>query len=367
MKVFIVFGTRPEAIKMCPLILELNRNKDIETVVCLTGQHREMLCQVMGIFNIEADYNLDIMKKRQTLTTITTSILEKLEPILLRETPDIVLVHGDTTTSYAAALAAFYQQIPVGHVEAGLRTGDIYSPFPEEMNRLLTDRISTYYYAPTRLNADNLFKEGISSNVVITGNTVIDAFQYTVKRDYTFSNEMLRTLDFSRRVIVVTAHRRENLGHPLENICNAIKRLALEYEDLFFVYPVHLNPAVRETVFVTLSGIENVKLIEPMDVLDMHNLISRSFMIMTDSGGLQEEAPYFGKPVLVLRTETERPEAVEAGTVKLVGVNENVIYSEAKKILDDTSCYEKMARAVNPYGDGHASERIVAALEEVFK
>lgn len=368
MKVFTVFGTRPEAIKMCPLVLKLKENKEIECVVCLTGQHKEMLYQVMYAFHVKEDYNLEIMKDRQTLTTITTSILEKIELVLKAEKPDIVLVHGDTTTSYAAALAAFYQQIPVAHVEAGLRTGDIYSPFPEEMNRLLTDRISTYYYAPTKMNADNLQKEGISENVFITGNTVIDAFQYTVKPDYSFSNEFLKEMDFDgRRVITVTAHRRENLGQSLEKICNAIKRLALEYADVTFVYPVHLNPAVRDTVFSLLSGIDNVMLIDPVDVLDMHNLLARSYMVMTDSGGLQEEAPHFGKPVLVLRTETERPEAVEAGTVKVVGVDEDAIYTEAKTLLDNKDRYDEMAKAVNPYGDGHASERIVEALERTLK
>jgi UDP-N-acetylglucosamine 2-epimerase (non-hydrolysing) len=363
MKVLTVFGTRPEAIKMCPLVLKLQENKKIDSVVCLTGQHREMLYQVMEAFGVKEDYNLKIMKSRQTLTTITTSILEKIEPVLKEEKPDIVLVHGDTTSSYAAALAAFYQQIPVGHVEAGLRTGDIYSPFPEEMNRLLTDRISTYYYAPTKLNQANLAREGIMSNVFVTGNTVIDAFQYTVKDDYSFSSEALKNLDFNNnRVVTVTAHRRENLGEPLKNICTAIKRVALEYADVTFVYPVHLNPAVRDVVFDILADINNVKLIDPIDVLDMHNLLSRSYMVMTDSGGLQEEAPHFGKPVLVLRSETERPEAVEAGTVKVVGVDEDIIYADAKRLLDDKAAYDAMAKAVNPYGDGHASERIVEAI-----
>lgn len=363
MKVLTVFGTRPEAIKMCPLVLKLKENKNIDCIVCLTGQHKEMLYQVMQAFNVKEDYNLEIMKDRQTLTTITTSILEKMEVVLKEVNPDIVLVHGDTTTSYAAALAAFYQQIPVGHVEAGLRTGDIYSPFPEEMNRLLTDRISTYYYAPTKRNADNLLKEGISNSVFITGNTVIDAFQYTVKEHYTFSNATLRTLDFdNRRVVTVTAHRRENLGQPLTNICKAIKRLAEEYTDVIFVYPVHLNPLVRETVFEVLSEIDNVQLIDPIDVIDMHNLLARSYIIMTDSGGIQEEAPHFGKPVLVLRTETERPEAVEAGTVKVVGVEENSIFSEAKALFDNKDRYDEMAKAANPYGDGHASERVVEAI-----
>ncbi len=368
MKVLTVFGTRPEAIKMCPLVLKLQENKEIESVVCLTGQHKEMLYQVMEAFGVKEDYNLEIMKNRQTLTTITTSILEKIEPVLRDEKPDIVLVHGDTTTSYAAALAAFYQQIPVGHVEAGLRTGDIYSPFPEEMNRLLTDRISIYYYAPTKLNQENLAKEGIFDNVYVTGNTVIDAFQYTVKDDYAFSSDALKDLDFdNHRVVTVTAHRRENLGEPLHNICDAIKRVAQEYADVTFVYPVHLNPAVRDVVFDVLADLDNVKLIDPIDVLDMHNLLSRSFMVMTDSGGLQEEAPHFGKPVLVLRTETERPEAVEAGTVKVVGVDEDIIYTEAKKLLDEKAAYDAMAKAVNPYGDGHASERIVEAILGVRK
>ena len=348
---------------MCPLVLKLRENKDIESVVCLTGQHKEMLTQVMDAFDVKEDYNLEIMKDRQTLTSITTSILEKIEPVLKWENPDIVLVHGDTTTSYAAALAAFYQRIPVGHVEAGLRTGDIYSPFPEEMNRLLTDRISTYYYAPTKLNQLNLSREGILDNVYVTGNTVIDAFQYTVKANYTFSCEELKNLDFvDHRVVTVTAHRRENLGEPLKNICNAIKKIALKYEDVTFVYPVHLNPAVRDVVFDVLEDVDNVKLIDPIDVLDMHNLLSRSYMVMTDSGGLQEEAPHFGKPVLVLRTETERPEAVEAGTVKVIGVNEDVICREAMKLLDDEKAYDAMAKAVNPYGDGHASEIIVEAI-----
>ncbi len=362
MKVMVVFGTRPEAIKMCPLVLKLRDNKDVECVVCLTGQHKEMLEQVMVAFGIKEDYNLEIMKDRQTLTTITTTILEKIEPVLNEEKPDVVLVHGDTTTSYAAALAAFYQQIPVGHVEAGLRTGDIYSPFPEEMNRLLTDRISTYYFAPTELNKKNLLSEGISKNVYVTGNTVIDAFQYTVRDNYSFSCPELNKINYSKRVITVTAHRRENLGAPLQNICNAIRRLALDYVDVSFVYPVHLNPAVRDVVFKTLTDLDNVKLIDPIDVLDMHNLLSRSFMVMTDSGGLQEEAPHFGKPVLVLRTETERPEAVEAGTVKVVGVDEETIYQSAKTLLDNEAEYNKMAKAVNPYGDGHASEKIVNIL-----
>ncbi len=363
MKILTVFGTRPEAIKMCPLVLKLQENRNIECVVCLSGQHKEMLKQVMDAFCVREDYNLEIMRDRQSLTTITTSILEKIEPVLQKEKPDVVLVHGDTTTSYATALAAFYQQIPVGHVEAGLRTGNIYSPFPEEMNRLLTDRISTIFFAPTENNKKNLLNEGINNHIFVTGNTVIDAFQYTVKADYKFSNEELNKLDFSsKRIITLTAHRRENLGQPLIYICNAVKQIAEDYSDVTFVYPVHLNPAVRDVVFDVLGNTPNVKLIDPVDVLDMHNLLARSFMIMTDSGGLQEEAPHFGKPVLVLRTETERPEAVEAGTVKVVGIEEKDIYRFAKMLLDESATYDEMAHAINPYGDGHASERIVEAL-----
>lgn len=364
MKVLMVFGTRPEAIKMCPLAIELKRTNGIECIVCLTGQHKEMLKQVMNAFEVKEDYNLDIMTNRQTLTTITILILQKIEPILIKEQPDIVLVHGDTTTSYAAALAAFYQQIPVGHVEAGLRTGDIYSPFPEEMNRLLTDRLSTVFFAPTESNKNNLLKEGIIKNIYVTGNTVIDAFSYTVKKNYKYHEEKLNQIDFSeKRVVLVTAHRRENLGEPLKNICAAIDELSKAYKDIVFVYPVHLNPAVREIVFKMLGNNENVMLIDPIDVLDMHNLMSQCYMVMTDSGGIQEEAPHFGKPVLVLRTETERPEAVEAGTVKVVGVERKDIILEAEKLINDVTEYELMAKAINPYGDGHASERIVNALK----
>ena len=363
MKVMSVFGTRPEAIKMCPLVKKLEETEGIESVVCLTGQHREMLQQVIDIFGTKVKYNLDIMKPRQTLTTITSSILEKIEPVLIEEKPDIVLVHGDTTTSFVVALAAFYQQIPVGHVEAGLRTYDKYSPFPEEMNRNLTGKIADLHFAPTENNRKNLEREAITKNVFVTGNTVIDAFQTTVKPDYQYKDETLRKLDFTgKRCVLMTAHRRENLGQPLENICNAVKRLAEKYEDLVFVYPVHLNPAVRDTAERILGDVQNVYLIPPVDVEDMHNIMDRSFLVMTDSGGLQEEAPSCGVPVLVLRTETERPEAVEAGTVKVVGVDEDVIFNEAVNLIDNPSEYEKMAHAANPYGDGHASERIIHAL-----
>lgn len=352
---------------MAPLVLELKKHKNLETVVCLTGQHREMLAQVMKVFGITEDYNLDIMEQNQTLTSITTAVLSKIEPVLKTEKPDIVLVHGDTTTSSAAALAAFYQQIPVGHVEAGLRTGNIYSPFPEEMNRILIDRISSFYFAPTKRNEQNLRQEGISKNIYVTGNTIIDAFAYTVKNDYKFQEVRLNGIDFEKqKVVLVTAHRRENLGKPLENICNTILRLSEKYQDLLFVYPVHLNPAVRNTVTKIISDKSNIMLIDPIDVVDMHNLMAKCFMVMTDSGGIQEEAPHFGKPVLVLRTETERPEAVEAGTVKVVGIKEKTIFEETENLINDTEVYYKMANAVNPYGDGHASERIVKIIEDFF-
>ncbi len=361
--VMVVFGTRPEAVKMCPLVLELQKHKEIDCQVCLTGQHREILRQVIEAFNIKEDYNLDIMKECQTLTTITTSVLEKMDPVLREAKPDIVLVHGDTTTSFAAALAAFYQQIPVGHVEAGLRTGNIYSPFPEEMNRLLTGRIATYHFAPTKRNEENLKRENVGGSIFVTGNTVIDAFKTTVKDDYLFSNLILQEMDYNKyRVIVVTAHRRENLGEPLENICRAVKNLTEKYDDIKVVYPVHPNPAVREMVYGILSNNTQVELLEPLDVLDMHNLIARSYMVMTDSGGLQEEAPAFGKPVLVMRTETERPEAVEAGTVKVVGVKKADIFKKADELLSDSEKYAQMAKSVNPYGDGCASEKICNIL-----
>lgn len=365
MKVMSVFGTRPEAIKMCPLVKELEKTENIESVVCLTGQHREMLQQVIDIFGTNIKYNLNIMKSKQTLTTITSSILEKIEPILMEEKPDIVLVHGDTTTSFTVALAAFYQQIPVGHVEAGLRTFDKYSPFPEEMNRNLTGKIAEIHFAPTLNNKSNLLNENIVKNVFVTGNTVIDAFKTTVKEAYLYKEKELEKIDIEkRRCILMTAHRRENLGEPLENICRAIKQIVMEFEDVEVVYPVHLNPVVQETAHSILDGIDRVHLVQPLDVEDMHNLMARSFLVMTDSGGLQEEAPACGVPVLVLRTETERPEAVEAGTVKVVGVEQKEIYVNAKAMLTDNNLYEKMAKAVNPYGDGHACERIVRHLLE---
>lgn len=368
-KVMTVFGTRPEAIKMCPLVLELKKYENIIPVVCVTAQHREMLDQVLRIFDIKPDYDLDIMKTRQSLGGITTRVLEGMEEVLKKEKPDVVLVHGDTSTSFVAALAAFYEQIKVGHVEAGLRTYDIYSPFPEEMNRQLTGRIANMHFSPTQRNFDNLIKENVSEDrIYITGNTVIDALKTTVKDDYVFENECLKSLDFeNRRVIIVTAHRRENLGKPLEDICTAISELVDEYSDIEVVYPVHLNPAVKDTAWKILGNKERVHLIEPLDVMELHNAISRSFMVMTDSGGIQEEAPALAKPVLVLRRETERPEAVAAGTVKIAGVDKNVIKSLAKELLDNPDEYKKMAQASNPYGDGEASRRICEALLYEFR
>ncbi len=363
-RVMAVFGTRPEAIKMCPLVLEMQKYENIEPIVCVTAQHREMLDQVLDIFGIKPDYDLDIMKTRQSLAGITTRVLEGMEEVFKKERPDIVLVHGDTSTSFVAALAAFYEQIPVGHVEAGLRTYDIYSPFPEEMNRQLTGRIAKLHFSPTQRNYDNLIKENINSEkIYITGNTVIDALKTTVKDDYEFENEFLRNIDFeNRRVIVVTAHRRENLGEPLRNICTAIAEIIDEYEDTEVIYPVHLNPAVREVAWEILGDKDRVHLIDPLDVMELHNAIARSFMVMTDSGGIQEEAPALAKPVLVLRRETERPEAVSAGTVKIAGVDKDVIKTLAKELLDSPDEYNKMAQAANPYGDGDASRRTCEAI-----
>ena len=363
-----VFGTRPEAIKMAPLALELKKYDEIEPIVCVTAQHREMLDQVLEIFGIKPDYDLDIMKTRQSLIGITTRVLEGLDEVIKKEQPDIVLVHGDTSTSFVAALAAFYNQVKVCHVEAGLRTYDKYSPFPEEMNRQLTGRISDLNFSPTEQNRKNLLKENVFDDIIyITGNTVIDALKTTVRDDYKFKNECLNSLDFeNKRVIIVTAHRRENLGKPLEDICTAIKEIVTEYKDTELVYPVHLNPAVRDTVFAVLGDTERVHLIDPIDVEDLHNAMARAFMVMTDSGGLQEEAPALAKPVLVLRRETERPEAVAAGTVKIAGVNKDDIVRLAKELLDSEEAYNKMAHAANPYGDGEASRRITEAILYAF-
>ena len=366
-KVLSIFGTRPEAIKMAPLVKELEKQEKIQSYVCVTAQHREMLDQVLDIFKIKPDFDLDIMKKKQTLTTITTSAIEGLENIIKKIKPDIVLVHGDTTTTFAASVAAFYNKVAVGHVEAGLRTYDKYSPYPEEMNRVLTGNIADMHFAPTETNKENLLKENIKQNVYVTGNTVIDALKHTVKKDYKFKNEDLREIDFTKgKYILMTAHRRENLGKPLENICKGVKRLVEEFKDLNIIYPVHLNPKVRDTVKGILGDKERIHLINPVDVEDMHNLMDKSYIIMTDSGGLQEEAPSLGKPVLVLRKETERPEAVKAGTVKVVGTEESNIYNSTKDLLENKESYEKMAKAINPYGDGKASERIANLTQGRF-
>lgn len=368
LKVMTVFGTRPEAIKMAPLAIELKKHSDIESIVCVTAQHRQMLDQVLESFDIQPEYDLDIMKDRQTLVGITARVLEGLDGVLKEEKPDVVLVHGDTTTSFVAALAAFYNQIKVGHVEAGLRTYDKYSPYPEEMNRQLTGRIADFNFSPTMQNKLNLLKENVSEDsIYITGNTVIDALKTTVREDYHFSDPTLESIDFkSKRVIVVTAHRRENLGKPLENICEALKKIAVDYKDTEIVYPVHLNPAVRDTAFNILGNIKNVHLIDPLEVTELHNAIARSFMVMTDSGGIQEEAPALAKPVLVMRRETERPEAVKAGTVKIAGTEYEDILSLARELLDNKSEYDRMAHAANPYGDGNASKRICDALLYAF-
>ena len=367
-KVLTIFGTRPEAIKMAPLVKELEKHDEIESIVCVTAQHRQMLDQVLEIFDIKPDYDLNIMKDRQTLLGITTRGLEGLDEVIKEVQPNIVLVHGDTSTTFVGSLAAFYNQVAVGHVEAGLRTYDKYSPFPEEVNRRLTGVIADMHFSPTTRNRDNLLRENVDeSTIYITGNTVIDALQTTVRSDYEFKDETLKNMDWEgKRVIVMTAHRRENLGEPLENICLAVKQLVEEFEDIEVVYPVHMNPAVRDVANRILGGMDRVKLIEPVNADELHNAISRSFMVMTDSGGLQEEAPSLGKPVLVMRNETERPEAVDAGTVKIAGVKKDVIYTLAKELLTDEAEYNKMAKAVNPYGDGHASERIVAAIIEKF-
>ncbi|HHV99163.1 MAG TPA: UDP-N-acetylglucosamine 2-epimerase (non-hydrolyzing) [Clostridiaceae bacterium] len=363
-----VFGTRPEAVKMAPLVKELEKHDSIRSIVCVTAQHRQMLDQVLEIFGIVPDYDLNIMKDRQTLIDITTNALLGLDAVLEKEKPDIVLVHGDTTTTFVGSLAAFYRHIKVGHVEAGLRTFDKYFPYPEEMNRRLTGVLSDLHFSPTQTNKNNLINEGVDAqNIYLTGNTVIDALKTTVKKDYIFENKQLNEVDFiNKKVLTVTAHRRENLGKPLENICTALKRIADNYSDIVIVYPVHLNPAVQETARRILGGHPRVHLIDPLGVQDMHNLIDRSYMILTDSGGLQEEAPSLGKPVLVLRNETERPEAVKAGTVKLAGTDEAKIVELATQLLDDENEYSKMSKAVNPYGDGRASERIVQALLYYF-
>ncbi len=360
-KVISIFGTRPEAIKMAPLVKEMEKRDEIESIVCVTAQHREMLDQVLDTFAIKPDYDLNIMKKGQTLSEITARVLRGLEDVISEVKPNIVLVHGDTTTTFASALAAFYQQVDIGHVEAGLRTNDKYSPYPEEMNRQMVDCMTDMYFAPTALRKENLLNENISEDkIYVTGNTVIDAMSTTVKDDYTHPE--IDWVKKDERLILVTAHRRENLGEPMRRIFKAIRRIVDEFPDVKVVYPIHLNPKVREVAHEIFDGSDRVRLIEPLEVFDFHNFINKSYMIMSDSGGVQEEAPSLGKPVLVLRDTTERPEGIEAGTLKLVGTDEENIYKEAKKLLVDKDAYNSMSRAVNPYGDGHASQRIADAI-----
>ncbi len=369
-KVMTIFGTRPEAIKMAPLVKELEKNSDkIESIVCVTAQHRQMLDQVLEIFDIKPDYDLNIMKEKQTLVEIVTRSLEGLDEVMKEAQPDIVLVHGDTSTTFVGSLAAFYNKISVGHVEAGLRTYNKYFPYPEEINRRITGVIADMHFAPTQRNYDNLASEKVDpSTIYITGNTVVDALQTTVHDNYEFKDETLKNIDWNnKRVIIMTAHRRENLGKPLENICSAVKDIVLKHEDVEVVYPVHLNPSVREVAFRILGGLDRVKLIEPVNADELHNAIKRGYLVLTDSGGLQEEAPSLGKPVLVLRNETERPEAIDAGTVKIAGVDKENIFNMTEELLNDKDAYDKMAKAVNPYGDGHASERIVKAIIDKFE
>lgn len=361
-KVMLVFGTRPEAIKMCPLVNELKSRKSIQTVVCVTGQHRQMLDQVLETFQIVPDYDLSIMKDRQTLFDVTTNILNKIKEVLENEKPDVVLVHGDTSTTFVTALACFYLQIPVGHVEAGLRTYDIYSPYPEEFNRQAVGIVSQYNFAPTEKSKENLLREGKNpDSIYVTGNTAIDALKTTVRDDYTHPE-----LEWAKdsRLIMITAHRRENLGEPMQHMFKAIRRVMDEHPDVKAIYPIHMNPVVRETADSILGDDDRIHIIEPLDVLDFHNFLNQSYMILTDSGGIQEEAPSLGKPVLVMRDTTERPEGIAAGTLKLVGTDEEVIYENFKLLLEDSNAYDAMSKASNPYGDGFASKRIADILEK---
>ena len=361
-KVMLVFGTRPEAIKMCPLVNELKTRKKIKTVVCVTGQHRQMLDQVLDVFDIKPDYDLSIIKEKQNLFDVTISILEKIKEVLEKEKPDVVLVHGDTSTTFVTALACFYLQIPVGHVEAGLRTYNIYSPYPEEFNRQAVSIISKFNFAPTELSRENLIKEGKNEDTIyITGNTAIDALKTTIKSDY--SHPDLEWASDSR-LIMITAHRRENLGEPMKNMFKAIKRVIDEHDDVKAIYPIHMNPLVRDTAKEIFGNDDRIRIIEPLEVIDFHNFLNKSFMILTDSGGIQEEAPSLGKPVLVMRDTTERPEGIKAGTLKLVGTNEETIYNNFKLLLENKNEYEKMSKASNPYGDGFACKRIADILEE---
>ena len=360
-KVVVVFGTRPEAIKMCPLVKELRTRKNIETLVCVTGQHRQMLDQVLDTFGIIPDFDLSIMKDKQTLFDVTIGILKGMKTILESVNPDLVLVHGDTSTTFASSLAAFYLQIPIGHVEAGLRTYDIYSPYPEEFNRQAVGVLAQYHFTPTQLSKDNLLREGKTpERIFVTGNTAIDALQTTIQEDYTHPE--LEWIGESR-FILITAHRRENLGEPMRHMFRAIRRIVEEYPDVKAIYPIHMNPRVRQIAEEELSGCERIKMIEPLEVLDFHNFLSRSYLILTDSGGIQEEAPSLGKPVLVMRDTTERPEGIEAGTLKLVGTDENNIYRHFKELLENDSVYQSMSQASNPYGDGTACKKIADILE----
>lgn len=360
-KIMLVFGTRPEAIKMCPLVKELKKHKEFETVVCVTGQHRQMLDQVLNAFEVSPDYDLSVMKDKQTLFDITINILEKIKTVLTEVRPDVVLVHGDTSTTFVTALACYYLQIPVGHVEAGLRTYDIYSPYPEEFNRQAVSVIAKYHFAPTEMSKQNLLREGKNEkNIYVTGNTAIDALKTTVRKDY-YHPELTWVAD--SRLIVLTAHRRENLGEPMHHMFRAIRRIIDEYNDVKVIYPIHMNPNVRQAAQEELGGCDRIHIIEPLEVLDFHNLLARSYLILTDSGGIQEEAPSLGKPVLVMRDTTERPEGIEAGTLRLVGTDEETIYRNFKLLLDDKTEYNKMSHASNPYGDGHTCERIANILK----
>lgn len=359
-KVMLVFGTRPEAIKMCPLVNELKTRPQLKTVVCVTGQHRQMLDQVLEAFHVIPDYDLSIMKERQTLFDVTTNILNSIKDVLEQEKPDVVLVHGDTSTTFVTALACFYLQIPVGHVEAGLRTYDIYSPYPEEFNRQAVGIIAKYNFAPTQMSRDNLLREGKNAeSIYVTGNTAIDALKTTVRESYTHP-ELEWASD--SRLIMLTAHRRENLGQPMHNMFRAIRRVMEEHPDVKAIYPIHMNPVVRKAAEEELGGLDRVHIIEPLDVLDFHNFLARSYLILTDSGGIQEEAPSLGKPVLVMRDTTERPEGIAAGTLKLVGTDEETIYTQFKQLLEDKTAYNAMAHASNPYGDGFACRRIADIL-----
>ena len=364
-KVMSVFGTRPEAIKMAPLVKCLEKNEDIESIVCVTAQHREMLDQVLETFKIKPNYDLNIMKQGQSLSDITSRVLNGLEKVMKEVKPDLVLVHGDTTTTFAAALAAFYNQIDIGHVEAGLRTYDKYAPYPEEMNRQMVDRMTDLFFAPTELSKNNLIKENIDENkIFVTGNTVIDAMSSTVLDDY--YHKELEWVKKEDKLILLTAHRRENLGEPMKHIFRAVKRIVDEFSNVKVIYPIHLNPVVRDIAHDVFDNCDKVRLIEPLEVFDFHNFQNKSYIILTDSGGIQEEAPALGKPVLVLRDTTERPEGIEAGTLRLVGTNEERIYEETRKLLTDMEEYEKMSKASNPYGDGHASERIVSVIRKRY-